>query len=90
MKNNNVTNIELEKAVNVCGGSQTELADRLTKYFADRGMERKVTQSHVWNWLFRDFKTPTNMAYAVEVVTDGAARAYRLCPGEFPVPKVAA
>jgi len=90
MKNNKVLNIQLNKAVQACGGSQTELANRLTNYFASHGIKRKVTQRHVWNWLYRDGKTPTNMAYAIEVVIDGAVKAYQLCPGDFHSPKVAA
>jgi len=90
MIKNNSNNVELQRAVAVCSNSQTELASRLTDYFKSAGINRVVTQKHVWNWLNRECKTPTNVAYAIEVVTEGVSKAYLLCPGEFPVPVEAA
>lgn len=69
----------LERAIK-SAGSQSELARLLTEFIG-----RPVTQSHVWNWLNRDKKIPSEFVIPIEKVT-GVPR-YCLRPDTYPVEK---
>lgn len=68
----------LRSAVDIVGG-QVAMAKRLTEITG-----RKITQSHVWNWLRRDPQVPAEMAIPIERATDGRIRRGDLRPDIYP------
>ena len=91
MNTKNTKNEALEKAINSLGCTQSEFARMLTDYFRSHGSGRAISQQQVWNWINKNHKTPADVAYPIEVITNSAVKAFELCPGGvFPKPEKAA
>lgn len=69
----------LEKAISICGDSQSELARRIGG---------KVRTGHVYYWLRN--KVPPEHCLAIERATGGAVTCHDLRPDVFPEPVGAA
>ena len=58
----------LLEAVEIAG-SQSALAAKVNKCLAEQGMDHRVKQAHVWNWLNRQHEAPADCVLAVEACT---------------------
>lgn len=68
----------LRRAVEAVEG-QTALARLLSEKTG-----KNVKQAHVWNWLFRDKRTPAEFAFPIEQVTGGKVKRYEIRPDLYP------
>lgn len=68
----------LERAVE-CAGGQTALARSLTTLTS-----RKITQSHIWNWLHRDRRVPAEYVIPIERAVEGKVSRHEMRPDIYP------
>lgn len=71
----------LQRAVDLVG-TQSELARRLTESAGRE--ERPVRQGHVWAWLNRTGRCPSELAIHIEQVTDHQVKRSELRPDLYP------
>jgi hypothetical protein len=64
---------ELQRAIDLCGGSRRELARRVSKHV-------RCSSQRIDNWLQRDHNVPITMAPFVAAAVDGEVNVRVLCP----------
>ena len=60
----------LLKAIEICGGSQSGFAKRITENLPDPAID-PVSSQQVWNWLNRDLIVPAQYCPTIERICDG-------------------
>ena len=73
----------LERAIDIAGG-KVHLARAINEECAARGVESKLSQSHVWQWAKRG-KVPDIYVLPIERITEGKVLRFELRPDIYPV-----